>query len=142
MKKRIRDRTWLAIVLCVCLLAVCLLGMILYLRPARLGFVPVEPPSDAFGMLLIDVLDEDAAESYHVDSFGVYVLAVQEQGPAERAGISSGDQLIHVNAAPVNSTAQFVEMQKSFLPAENVRLHFRRGVDAQNYVVTLVWNDE
>ena len=142
MEKRTRDRTWLAIGLCVCMLVVCLLGMLYYLRPAWLGSVSAQPPSDAFGMLLIDIADEEAAESYHVDSLGVYVLAVLQEGQAEQAGVNSGDRLTHVNNTPLDSTLQFLEMQETFAPQERVVLEFLRGTDDLAHAVTLVWNAE
>ena len=142
MEKRMRDRTWLAAGLCACMLAVCLLAMVCYLWPAFQGFVSAEPPSNVFGMLLIDVLDENAADSYHVNSFGVYVLAVREEGQAEKAGIASGDRLIRVNATPLHSTSQLMDMQETFRPAQKIRLDLQRGHDMHAYAVTLVWNDE
>jgi len=124
------------------MLAVCLFAMVRYLRPAFQGFVSADPPSDAFGMLLIDVLDEEAADSYHVDSFGVYVLAVQEDGQAEKAGITSGDRLIRVNEVPLQSTAQLMDMQESFQSAQKITLDLQRCHDMHTYAATLVWNDE
>ena len=138
MKTHTQDRTRLAVCLCIAMLLVCLCALAHYLAPVL--FAHEEPEGAAFGLMLIDIDDEDTAESYHVQDHGVYVLAVQEESPACQAGVGAGDRLLSVNELPVEDTSAFVAMQDQFRAGEQVRLDFQRGADATSYVVTLVWN--
>ena len=45
----------------------------------------------ALDMVLIDIEDQDAASHYHVNTLGVYVLAVAQGSEAYEAGVRSGD---------------------------------------------------
>ena len=139
MHKRAADRTRLAIWLCVAMLAICLAALGSYLWPV---LRTQETRGDAFGMVLIDIDDAETADSYHVEDYGVYVLAVQSRSPADQAGVSSGDLLVSVNDAPVQSTGAFVELQDAFDPGEPVRLMFERNAGGNAYAITLVWNEE
>lgn len=137
MKTQVRDRTRLAVWLCAGMLLICLLALGHYLSPQ-----PAEPSGAAFGMVLIDIADEETANFYHVQDCGVYVLAVQEKSPAEQAGVSSGDLLLNVNAAPICNTGEWIALQENFVPGETVTMDFQRGADRNTYTVRLVWNEE
>ena len=137
MKTQVRDRTRLAVWLCAGMLLICLLALGHYLSPQ-----PAEPSGAAFGMVLIDIADEETANFYHVQDCGVYVLAVQEKSPAEQAGVSSGDLLLNVNAAPICNTGEWIALQETFVPGETVTMDFQRGADRNTYTVRLVWNEE
>ncbi len=132
-KQRTKDRTTLAIWLCAAMLFLCFAMLQFYLWPR-----PVEEVG-AFGMLLLDVADDETAQSYHVDEHWVYVLAVEENSRADRAGIASGDRLVHVNMETLQSTAHFEQMQDAFAPREQVVLGFSRETDESMYQVTLAW---
>lgn len=142
MRTRMQDRTILAVCLCAGMLILCFFALAHYLQPARQGFEPLETVGGAFGMVLIDIADEETADSYHVEECGVYVLAVQEESQADQAGISSGDRLVSVNASPVQTAGEFVALQEGFAAAQEIRLDLQRGSDAQRYAVTLIWNAE
>ena len=136
MLKRVRDRTKLAVWLCAGMLIVCLLTLGYVLRDSVLP----QPEGAAFGILLIDIADEETADSYHVQDCGVYVLAVQEGSAAEKAGIAPGDLLLSVNDASVRNTGAFVELQKRFETDELVQMQFRRRQSGEGYAVALTWN--
>ena len=136
MLKRVRDRTKLAVWLCAGMLIVCLLALGYVLRDSVLP----QPEGAAFGILLIDIADEETADSYHVQDCGVYVLAVQEGSAAEKAGIAPGDLLLSVNDASVRNTGAFIELQKRFETDELVQMQFRRRHSGEGYAVALTWN--
>lgn len=136
MLKRVRDRTKLAVWLCAGMLIVCLLALGYVLRDSVLP----QPDGAAFGILLIDIADEETADSYHVQDCGVYVLAVQEGSAAEKAGIAPGDLLLSVNDASVRNTGAFIELQKRFETDELVQMQFRRRQSGEGYAVALTWN--
>lgn len=137
MKTQVRNRTRLAVWLCAGMLLSCLLALGYYLSPQ-----PAEPSGAAFGMVLIDIADEETADSYHVQDLGVYVFAVQEKSPAEKAGVSSGDLLLSVNTAPICNTGEWIALQETFVPGEPVTMDFQRGADRNTYTVRLAWNEE
>lgn len=134
-----RDRTRMAILLCAGMLIICLLALVQYLMPVLNG--DSEPQGAAFGMMLIDIADEQTAASYHVESCGVYVLAVQPESPAADAGVLTGDLLLKVNGVSVQDTANFVAMQEAFAPDQQVQMEFQRGNGSDVYVAVLVWNE-
>ena len=137
MKIRAKDRSLSLICICAALLVGCFWMLACYLIP------PESPEGGTFGMVLLDVDDEQTAASYHVEECGVYVLAVQENSAAAHAGVSSGDRLMHVNEQRLSSSAQFVQMQESFSHMQPVLMQFSRGHgEKQTYQVSLVWNAE
>ena len=140
MKKHLQDRTQMAILLCAVMLLFCFGMLARYLAPVL--FSDAAPEGAAFGMVLIDIADKETAESYHVENFGVYVLAVQDESPAFQAGVYSGDRLLSVKQLPVTATNEFVAMQDRFESGEKVRLDFQRAAELPSYAVTLEWNRE
>ena len=139
MKKQMPLRTWAALWLCAAMLLGCIAALGAYLGPV---IQRTETKGDAFGMMLLDIADEETADSYHVLDHGVYVLAVREKSPAHLAGIASGDLLLSVKTARVPDTNAFVAMQQTFVPGEMIEMHFKRGAHENTYAVTLAWNEE
>ena len=97
-------------------------------------------PDAAFGMVLIDIADEEAAASYHVETLGVYVLVVEEKSPAFAAGVRSGDRLVSMNGIPVSSSIQFITLQEKLKPMQMVNIHFQRGLTEPPHSAQLMWN--
>jgi len=93
----------------------------------------------SLGMMLIDIADEQSATSYHVDTPGVYVLMVEEQSPAFRAGVRSGDRLVSVNGIPMGSTVDFIALQEKFVHQQRIRVDFHRGQGTLPLEAELVW---
>ena len=67
----------------------------------------------ALDMVLIDIEDQDAASHYHVNTLGVYVLAVDQGSEAYEAGVRSGDRIVSANGQPVTSTGEFGLLQSA-----------------------------
>ena len=139
MNKCVPVRTHVAVGLCIALLLCCLAAMAAYMTPVLRR---TETKGDAFGMMLINIADEETADHYHVREHGVYVFAVQEKSPAHLAGISSGDLLLSVNRLPIPDTGAFVNMQDGFVLGQQIEMRFRRGAANDAYAVTLTWNEE
>ena len=117
-------------------------GMLLAAAIAALpGNEPDSVPDASLGMMLIDIADEKAAASYHVDMLGVYVLMVEEEGPAFRAGVRSGDRLVSVDGKPVRNTIDFMNLQQGFVHQQKINFDFRRGQGAEPLAAVLVWNE-
>lgn len=71
-----------------------------------------------WGMLLIDIADQDSADQYHVSQTGVYVLAVEEQSQAYQEGIRAGDRVISVNQKIIQSAAELSELPTGLVALE------------------------
>lgn len=109
-------------------------------------WLPDEPedviPSGTLGMVLIDIADDEAADFYHVEEHGVYVLAVEQASQAYRAGIRSGDRLLDVNGCPLSSTMAFAAVQEGFQPQQPISLSFFRRSEVKPQVVRLIWEEQ
>lgn len=96
-------------------------------------------PDDPLQMVLIDIGDEQAAASYHVDQLGVYVLAAGEGGEAYAAGVRAGDRLVMVDGMAVATTQEFARLQEAFCPGQQVQLSLRRGAENLPIVAEILW---
>ena len=125
---------WLLIgVLAICLL----LWLILELPDSEMD--PIQ--TGRLGMVMIDIADEKAADSYHVDELGVYVLAVDEKSRAYQAGVRSGDRLVNMNGLAVKSTGEFMALQEQLTPRQRIVFDFQRGAEAHPMQIELIWID-
>jgi len=66
-----------------------------------------------------------------------WVVEVEDQGPAAKAGIKPGDTITKFNGEAVKSVKRFRELIKEKKPGEAVKLSVRRGVEILNISVTL-----
>lgn len=122
-----KNRYRIAALLCALALIFCLAALTVYLIWAGMRDTPTETESDTFGMVLIDIPDDEAAAFYHVDHLGVYVLAVDEESRAYRLGVRSGDRLFSVNGCTVTSAAEFALIQEEADTGEQLVILFYRG---------------
>lgn len=88
-----------------------------------------------WGMLLIDIADQDSADQYHVSQTGVYVLAVEEQSQAYQEGVRAGDRVISVNQKIIQSAAELSE-----LPAGLVALELERTA-GERFTLSLLMDE-
>ncbi|MBP3646664.1 MAG: PDZ domain-containing protein [Clostridia bacterium] len=126
--------------LCVLLLAACLVALLVSLRSAGSPEPKNAAEDNTFGMLLIDIPDDESAAFYHVARLGVYVLAVDEDSQAYRLGVRSGDRLSGINGSAVTSTSEAARIQSSLAADEKLEMTFHRGLDEEPLVVTFVHN--
>lgn len=89
------------------------------------------------GMVLLDIVDEEAFAFYHVNETGIYVLAVDENSEAYRAGIRSGDRIVSANDTVLDTSSQLITMQQTLLQGEGLSLSLRRGPKHQSLVAEL-----
>lgn len=92
---------------------------------------------DIFGMVLIDILDEEAAAFYHVSEMGLYVLAVNEDSAAYYSGVRSGDRIEGVDGIPVASANEFYGMLASESADRETAITFRRNGEGEPITVLL-----
>ncbi len=66
--------------------------------------------------------------SYQQWPQGIYICTVEENGPAEYAGVQVGDILVAMNDMPISDTASFQDTLPGLTPGETVKLTvFRDG---------------
>lgn len=115
---KVERKAAVAVGMCILLLGCLAVAFCLYT-----GNRPQPTQEDgAWGMLLIDIADQDSADQYHVNQTGVYVLAVKEQSMAYQEGIRPGDRVVSVNKRIIQSAAELSE-----LPAGLVALELERA---------------
>jgi len=130
-----RKRNTAAVWLCLIMLVICLAALARYLLPLHTAGPQHALDGSMMGMVLIDIPDSEAATFYHVENLGVYVLAVDEQSPAYAAGVRSGDCIISVNGARLDSAGAFSAFQQS-AGVQPMQLVFGRG-DGRRFSVAL-----
>lgn len=120
-------------------LLACILLAVLHCADMRHEAPDITSP---FGMVLINIADESAAASYHVDEFGVYVLAVDENSQAYRAGVRSGDRIVSLNGTPIHSTGDLEAVQRLFAPVCTVQLDYMPQTQEGVHSTSLQWDAE
>ncbi|MFN7313288.1 MAG: S1C family serine protease [Bacteroidota bacterium] len=96
------------------------------------------------GFTGMDVKDVDAplAEKLNINNnLGVYVQYVLPTGPAEEAGIKTGDVIIRVNEKDIESKALFDEQISYFRPGDKVKLTLLRDGKSVDVYVKLINRD-
>ncbi|MCL1912315.1 MAG: trypsin-like peptidase domain-containing protein [Eubacteriaceae bacterium] len=85
-----------------------------YLEMISSEWIPQEQATDRtqiraqIGVRLLDILDSRTADSYGVETFGVYILGFVENSYAQRDGAMVGDRIVSVNGAKVNEYADIL----------------------------------
>lgn len=90
----------------------------------------------SLGMLLIDIQTQETAAHFHVNELGVYVLSVDEDSAASRAGLCSGDRIVSCNGQPISTTADFSELAPP--SGEGVSMVVRRKTERKAESQTFV----
>ena len=96
------------------------------------------PGEGALDMVLIDIEDQDAASHYHVNTLGVYVLAVDQSSQAYAAGVRSGERIVSANGVPVTSSGEFGQLRAELEPSAVLEMVLERSEGEENLTVTLV----
>ncbi len=81
------------------------------------------------GMVLLDIANGQAALALRVPEPGVYVLAVDKESPAHRAGVQPGDHIAAINGEPVGSVEELRAAFAMLGYGDAAELGIRRGRD-------------
>ena len=77
--------------------------------------------------LLVQDLNRDLVEYYKIPTGkGVIVESVSSNGPAEQAGIKSGDIIMKINNRPVPSNSAFQDIMRGVSAGQTLRIHLKR----------------
>lgn len=83
-------------------------------------------------------LTRELARKYGIsDTKGVLVTFVENDGPAERAGIREGDVIIEVNREPVENLDEYYQATQEAKKGDNILFWIKRGRSSQFVVVQL-----
>lgn len=88
------------------------------------GYVTGRP---AMGVMVLDIQDAQTAYQYGVNQAGVYVQSVNENGPADRAGLRPGDRFIGVDGTAVNSTSDIMNILGEHAVGDTIEVQIVRG---------------
>ncbi len=95
----------------------------------RRGFLGISLPAED--------LDKNMAKTFGFDGDGVLVSDVNAGGPADKAGIQSGDIITKVDGQPTPTIAILRSMVADFEPGAEVEVQLFRNGDLQTVDVTL-----
>ncbi len=129
-------------VLLVALLALCMAAAAWVIAAPRYEEAEGSARGNPLGLVLIGIDNDKVAASYHVDEFGVYVLAVDEESQAYDAGVRSGDRLISVNGTQIQTISQYEAAQQQFSQAMPVQVDFCAPSQERCYTTNLLWTGE
>jgi putative serine protease PepD len=107
-----------------------------------LGFaIPINQAMQIGKMLIADgkatypVIGADVADSG--DLAGVRLTAVTAGGPADRAGLQTGDVVTKIDGRPVAAADELIVAVRSHRPGDQVTITVRRGGQTRDFRVTL-----
>ncbi len=77
--------------------------------------------------LLVQDLNRELVEHYKIPTGkGVIVESVTRMGPADRAGIKSGDIIMKVNSRPVPSNSAFQDIMRAVAAGQTIEINLKR----------------
>lgn len=88
------------------------------------------------------VIGAELEESERGPAGGVRLRRVVEHGPAEAAGLRSGDTLIAFNGKPLTEPTDLIALVRKTAPGDVVPVSFKRGSTSHNVQVTLAADPE
>jgi serine protease Do len=68
---------------------------------------------------------------------GVLIATVDQSGPAARAGVHVGDEVVAINGATVNSSRGLIRAVAAVAPGENARVTVRREGQTMEFPVVV-----
>ena len=98
------------------------------------GYVSGRP---YLGITYIGVTDAQTAQQLGVNSYGVYVVEVVKGGPADKAGLQSGDRVVSVDGTEVASQTDFGTIIQKHSAGDTITITVARGGQMQDVTVTL-----
>ena len=117
------------------------------LTVGMVGVVPVagrgtvcagDPHSTAYLGVMVDNVSPATAASLHLkDGSGAVITGVDQDGPACRAGLKSGDIVVAFNGKPVEGPEQFASLIHSSAPGTTVSMTVIRDGQSKEMKVTL-----
>ena len=98
---------------------------------------PGDPSSGAYLGVMVEKVSPEMATSMHLGNGGALIENVDQDGPACRAGLKSGDIVTSFNGKAVTNPDQFASMIHTSAPGSTVTLTVVRGGQSRDMKVTL-----
>ena len=98
------------------------------------GYVTGRP---AMGVMVLDIQDAQTAYQYGVNQAGAYVQSVNENSPAERAGLQPGDRFIGIDGTAVSSTSDITTVIGEHAVGDTIEIQIVRGGQILTLSLTL-----
>jgi F0F1-type ATP synthase membrane subunit b/b' len=86
---------------------------------------------------MVDGVSPETAASLHLKNGGAAITTVDQDGPACRAGLQSGDIVVAFNGKPVTNPEQFASLIHSSAPGSSVTMTVVRNGQNKDMKVTL-----
>ena len=87
----------------------------------------------------IQHVNPSVAERYDLSvDWGAYVIRVEGNSPAARAGIQTGDIILRIGSQALDEDTQFVNALFSYQPGETVEIEILRGSNRSVLDIMLV----
>ena len=98
------------------------------------GYVTGRP---YLGITYLGVEDAQTAAQLGVNAYGVYVVEVVKGGPAERAGLQSGDRIVSIDGTEIASKDDLGTLMQKHAAGDTLSITIARGGQMQTINVTL-----
>ena len=98
------------------------------------GYVTGRP---YLGITFLGVEDAQTAAQLGVNAYGVYVVEVVKGGPAERAGLQSGDRIVSIDGTEIASKDDLGTLMQKHAAGDTLNITIARNGQMQTVSVTL-----
>ena len=98
------------------------------------GYVTGRP---YLGITYLGVEDAQTAAQLGVNAYGVYVVEVVKGGPAERAGLQSGDRIVSIDGTEIASKDDLGTLMQKHAAGDTLNITIARNGQMQTISVTL-----
>lgn len=98
------------------------------------GYVTGRP---VIGVSMIDISSQAMANMYRVDRLGTYIYDVEDNSPAQQAGLKSGDCIVSVNGKNVSTSAEVSQIVKESSVGDKLTFVVYRGNQQMTITVTV-----
>ena len=98
------------------------------------GYVTGRP---YLGITYLAVTDAQTASQLGVNAYGVYVVEVVKGGPAERAGLQSGDRIVSIDGTEIASKDDLGTLMQKHAAGDTLSITVARDGQMQTVNVTL-----
>ena len=98
------------------------------------GYVTGRP---YLGITYLGVEDAQTAAQLGVNAYGVYVVEVVKGGPAERAGLQSGDRIVSIDGTEIASKDDLSALMQKHTAGDTLNITIARNGQMQTVSVTL-----
>ena len=98
------------------------------------GYVTGRP---YLGITYLGVEDAQTAAQLGVNAYGVYVVEVVKGGPAERAGLQSGDRIVSIDGTEIGTKDDLSALMQKHTAGDTLNITIARNGQMQTVSVTL-----